>query len=318
MTRAKLGVVLLGVMAGCSGQAAPRAQWKIYIATDAPVPQLGQQLYIELIDNQTLSPDHTRLVDGSRPELWPVSFGIVPSSSTDAQLLRVRLYRLDATGSDGTPQGTALIDATAQLPPVSSGVSEVALTLAMSCFGVPPDLSGGQTCDPSTGSLAPEPTLVAGVDPSSLPAPGSWPPAAVLPCSSPVPDGMKCVPGGVFLMGAAHFLPTGPEDPTPQHVVELRPFAIDIDEVTVRDIKPLVQSQGLAPPFIGDVAGVSPPECTYLGLTDPANDPMPVNCVSWSQAEQACKLLQKRLPSEAEWEYVASNVGLGTAYPWGL
>jgi formylglycine-generating enzyme required for sulfatase activity len=309
-------------MLGCSGQAAPLPQWKVYLATDAPVPQLGEVVYVEVIDGQghDVPPvdEHTRLIDGSRPELWPTSFGVVPSSPTETARLRVRLYRPDQIGADGTPQGTLLIDATATLPPVASGVSRVAITLAMSCFGVAPDLAGGQTCDPSTGSLAPEPSLVGDVDLSTLPAAGSWPPAKALPCTAPVPDGMACIPGGVFLMGAARYFPLDPaEDPSPQHLVQLHPFAIDLQEVTVADIKALVRSGGLPPPLQGDPMGATPPGCTYEGLADPTNDGMPVNCVTWSQASQACALLQKRLPTEAEWEYVASNVGAGTPYPWG-
>jgi formylglycine-generating enzyme required for sulfatase activity len=293
----------------------------VVLATDAPVPQLGQQIYVELLDaqGQDASTPEARLLDGSRPELWPVSFGLVPSSSTDSPRLRVRLYRLDETGSDGTPQGTALIDATAELSPVSSGISTVAMTLAMNCFGVAPDLPGKRTCDPSTGSLAPEPLLPEITDLGPLPAAGSWPPAAVQPCSGAPPSGMVCVPGGAFLMGAAHFYPIGGGlDPAPQHVVSLSPFAIDIDEMTVGATRSLVNTRGLLPPLMGDPdASASPPACTYLGGTDPSHDDLPINCVSWSQANEACKLLGKRLPTEAEWEYVAGNTGLGTPYPWG-
>jgi sulfatase modifying factor 1 len=318
----KPGWVLAGsiaALAACVGQAPPRPQWKVYVATDAPVPQLGQQLFVELLDGQGRDvAGETRLVDGSRPELWPVSFGIAPSASATGARVRVRFYRLDDTGPDGAPVGAAFIDATATLPASPSGVTEVALTLAMKCFGVGADLAGHRTCDPRTGTLAAEPTLAAGANPSNLPAVGSWPPGKAAPCPAAAPSGMKCVPGGAFLMGSNQHYEAGPTlDPTPERLVQLRPFAIDVDEVTNADILPFILAGRLVAPLRGTLDGEMPGECTFLGTDDTTHGAMPVNCVSWSQANQACTLLGKRLPTEAEWEYVAGNLGSRTPYPWG-
>jgi formylglycine-generating enzyme required for sulfatase activity len=309
----------LAALVGCRAQTAPaRAQWKVYLATDAPVPQLGEQLFVELLESSgaEVAAGETRLIDGSRPELWPVSFGVVPTTPGAAVRLRARLYRLDETGADGTPQGTALIDATGTLPSLGPGVNEVAMTLAMACFGVASNLPGQRTCDPATGGLAPEPTLAALASSAPLPAPGSWPPALVVPCSSHPPAGMTCIPGGAFLLGATQYFSDGTDvAPSPQHLVQLRPFAIDTDEVTVGVVRELVQTMGLAPPLTGDTDPTAePPECTY---DNTSNTDAPVNCVSWTQANQACKLLGKQLPSEAQWEYVAGNLGQKTPFPWG-
>jgi formylglycine-generating enzyme required for sulfatase activity len=314
-----VGAVLVECLLACGGGTAPaRAQWKVYLATDAPVPQLGQQVLVELIDDQgrPVSPTLRRLLDGSRPELWPISFGIVPAGGSPPRM-RARFYRLDETGSDGLPDAATIVDATAVLPSPVDGVTQTALRLSMNCFGVGPDLAGHRTCDPSTGRLGPEPTLPSGADPSSLPSVGTWPPAVPVACSGSAPHGMVCAPGGAFLLGSTQFFPLGEEDPVPEHLVQLAPFWIDADEVSVGDIRPLVQAGKLPRPLVGDPAGYTPPECTYLSDTDSTNDAYPVNCVSWADANLACQLLGKRLPTEAEWEYVADGLGAKLPFPWG-
>jgi formylglycine-generating enzyme len=318
-TRARLGALACLALVACS--AGPRSQYEVYVATDVPVPYLGQQLLVELIDDQgnDVSTADTRLIDASDRGDWPISFGVVPSGGAPPRL-RVRLYRLDETGTGGLPAGTSLIDATAQLPRAASGVTNVVISLMVKCFGVAPDLALRTTCDPSRGALGPEPTLAANADVSALPEVGSWPGAATVPCASAVPNEMRCVPGGLVLLGSTQaFELGGGLDPLPEQLVQLRPFAIDVDEVTVGEVRGLVQSKGLQAPETGDPdTTAQPPECTYpLSDTDAANDPYPVNCVSWTLANQACQLLGKRLPTEAEWEYVAANLDERTSFPWG-
>lgn len=248
------------------------------------------------------------------PQRWPASFGIAAPEDRNREFIaRVRLYRTESAGPSGLPGSTRVIDA-AGLLPKARGQTQVQVELAMNCFGVEMDLAGERVCDPATGELAPLGLLSA--PPGDSLQPGSWPTAAPAPCSEPVPDGMVCVPGGVFLMGAprdsisSEFIDLEP-------LVRLSPFALDRDEMTVGEYLDLLAKHGLTPP-----AGRSPSEqstqfyCTY-DPTDVASHTMPVNCIDRDQAVAVCQAQGKRLPTEAEWEYAAGNQGQETRYPWG-
>jgi formylglycine-generating enzyme required for sulfatase activity len=232
--------------------------------------------------------------------------------------IRARLFRLETTGSDGLPAGTSLIDATATLPP-PDGVTPVAMTLAMACFGVAADVQGARSCDAGTGQLAPEPTLAPLTDVRALPAVNSWPPAATVDCRGPVPKGMICVAGGAFLLGSAKHPPISSQyDPVPEHLVQLSPFALDADEFTVGAYRTIVQNSGVPEPVPrGSDYNMGDGWCTYVSSTDPSHDAMPVNCLAWSAAQAACAAVGKRLPTEAEWEFAARNTTQESPYPWG-
>lgn len=313
MKRALLLFLVACVAHGCEPV---RDQWKVLVATDAPVPQFGEQLLAELIDaNGNLAcSDCRRILDGSHLGAWPISFGIIPASSTSPRL-RVRLYRLSETGSDGLPGTSALIEATARLP-APSGVTTVAITLSVSCFGVPADLHAALSCDPATGTLAPE-RLLARASPEQLPMAGSWPPAKTVPCPSAPPPGMVCVPGGAFLIGSS-LQSQAIVSTLPERLVQISPFAMDAEETTVGQIRELAKTQGFKAISVHDANPTSVLYmCTYLGPDDPTNDAMPANCMSFVGADLACTLMGKKLPTEARWEWAAGNLGRETEFPWG-
>ncbi len=309
----RASVVGMLFLAGCGGRTVDaRDQWTVVIATDAPVPQFGDRVLVEVLDAQGQPACSGCRREFGVPDAWPISFGIEPLPAVPVPRLRVRLYRSAATGSDGLPTGAALIDERGSLPP-ARGITRVYAPLMMSCFGVPS--APGSSCDPATGEAADERELAA--PPAALPAPGSWPPAATRDCNGAPPAGMVCVPGGAFLLGAPRFFYYDDASaPTPEHLVQLSPFAIDADEFTVGALRPLVAAGTVPAPTQQNSIGGSE-MCTWLGKDNAANDAAPVNCVTVDQAVAACAALGERLPTEAEWEFVASNRTAETLYPWG-
>jgi formylglycine-generating enzyme required for sulfatase activity len=144
-------------------------------------------------------------------------------------------------------------------------------------------------------SAAPPPAIAA-----TAPDAGASPRAA--------PEGMALVPAGPFTMGADS---GGEPDEHPAHPVSLPAYYLDLAEVTNEAWNRCV------------AAGVcSPPDATSAGKNGFGGDArfrgprQPVSAVAWDAARAYCVWLEKRLPTEAEWEKAARGTD-ARRYPWG-
>jgi formylglycine-generating enzyme required for sulfatase activity len=107
----------------------------------------------------------------------------------------------------------------------------------------------------------------------------------------------------------------------PSHNVTLNGFCVDLYEVTAKLYKECSQVGKCrrATPEV-DWPGITPSDkkvysrlCT---LGDDAKGSHPANCVNWEMANTYCKANNRRLPTEAEWEYATRGPD-GRVYPWG-
>ena len=121
------------------------------------------------------------------------------------------------------------------------------------------------------------------------------------------PNGMVSVPGGTFLMG----FPQGQRRER-GHMVTLTSYYLDETEVTVADYARCV-ARGKCTAAAEPAKGGDESLCNGARADRQTH---PVNCVDWSQATAYCASVNKRLPTEAEWEYAARGDD-GRRYPWG-
>lgn len=131
------------------------------------------------------------------------------------------------------------------------------------------------------------------------------------------PD-MVLIPAGEFVMGSDDVDASGKSqefgfnEPMylsehPKHKVNLPAYYIDKYEVTNGKFKQfLVNSGQYTPEQLQTIY-------ERLKMT---NDNLPVRIVTWFIAQQYCAAVEKRLPTEAEWEKAARGAN-GLEYPWG-
>ncbi len=135
-------------------------------------------------------------------------------------------------------------------------------------------------------------------------------------CDPPPPEGMVLVPDGYFLMGTdefddeGHAMSLGLDKPwyadeSPQRRLHLPDFYIDKYEVTNQRYYIFTQATDHRPPR------------SWRGQKYPEGwENLPVNEVTFFEANAYAKWAGKRLPSEQEWEKAARG-SQDFHYPWG-
>lgn len=114
------------------------------------------------------------------------------------------------------------------------------------------------------------------------------------------------IPAGAFLHGCNERLDVEClEDERPARSTSLALFDIDRTEVRVEEYAKCTRAGRCSTP-------ATTPGCNWPAAEKGEH---PINCVDWSQANDYCAWVGKRLPAEAEWEKAAR--GDDRLYPWG-
>jgi formylglycine-generating enzyme required for sulfatase activity len=115
------------------------------------------------------------------------------------------------------------------------------------------------------------------------------------------PGEMVLIPAGEFIMGSDSRLP----DEGPQHIVNLKSYYVDVNEVTNLQYRK----------FNNETKRRSPTH--FRNRTFPRGKAdHPVTYVTWEDANDYCQWAGKRLPTDQEWEKAARGTD-GRIFPWG-
>jgi len=121
------------------------------------------------------------------------------------------------------------------------------------------------------------------------------------------------IPASDFIMGCNSKVDSNCEpDEKPAHKVYLNDFKIDQYEVTVAEFRKCVKAKACSSKNFEKYES----EGEHYNYGYKGRDNHPMNAVTWYGAKEYCSFVNKRLPTEAEWEKAARGTD-GRIYPWG-
>ena len=98
------------------------------------------------------------------------------------------------------------------------------------------------------------------------------------------------------------------------HDVELKPFAIAARPVTNGEYRKYVEAGGAMPRYWRRLDGEW--QERRFDRWQPLAAGEPVRHVSWDEAQAYCRWAERRLPTEAEWQYASSRMQWGDVWEW--
>jgi formylglycine-generating enzyme required for sulfatase activity len=311
---------------GCSADARP--QLVLHVDTDAPLAgqllddTLSSDAAVDTLRVEVFSADLTTLIDERQfvlPDVadWPLSLGIASADGASSVVVRLRSWR-GSFARQQDPPHEVILDRLVGLELPRDGVQHVGVRLSSECRGVYSSFAAPlATC---LDAAHPEASIRAGVveldAPPAASAAGSWVGARATPCAGAALPGRVCIPGGFGFLGDLDLLIDGGDEPRPLRPVIVAPFWIDEHEVTVAEFRAVASTITAPAPELHDPAHPIARFCTWLPTGDPQAN-LPLTCVSWETARQACAARGGVLPSEAQWEHAARGRGQRRSFAWG-
>jgi len=287
----------------------PAGEVRFHVVTDAPVagdpdaPALFDRVEIAIVrsDGTNACDDCTRTIVLSKAALdADISFGVVPPPGTSDLVLHARMY-LSRHGLDD--DADAVVESWTSMPTVGDeGIIDLTLSLPIASVGTP------------MGSLAAPVAPTLGLPDRSFI--GSFTGGVPRPCDGASPAGAVCVPGGAAWMGDSTFRDVSrTRQGGLRRIIVVSPFHLDATEVTVSAFR----KSGLAKsgdPGLTSQNNSPSDFCTYSETPSPADDVLPLTCITRSTAAAYCKRRGGHLPTEAQLAY-AQGGRLGMPYVWG-
>ena len=133
------------------------------------------------------------------------------------------------------------------------------------------------------------------------------------PSGPVIPEGMVLIPAGEFQMGSN----TGNPNEKPEHTVYVDAFYMDKYEVTNADYAAFLNAKGLRGSYLRNLESRPIKYFNQKFQVRRGYENYPISGITWEGAMAYAAWVEKRLPTEAEWEKAARGGLVGKEYPWG-